>query len=320
MTKVAYHCSHEQFSPKALFDYAIQAERAGFKHLSCSDHFAPWSELQGQSGNAWCWMGAILAATNLTCGSVTAPGYRYNPGIVAQMAATLEQMFPGRFWLALGSGEYLNEQFTGLPWPAKQVRNERLKECIEIIRKLLRGEEVNYQGYLVMETARLYSLSKNPIPILGAALSEETAKYLGGLTDGLITASGSIEGAKQLIHAYQSHAKEKKQLILKLDVSYAANKDKAIHDGWEQWRPAMVGSPLASELRYPRHFEKASQFMTKEQFAEKILITTKLSEIEEALHQFGQLGFDQINIHNVNKDQSTFIDEMSKLLKTGRFE
>ena len=48
-------------------------------------------------------------------------------------------MFPGRFWLALGSGKRLNKDITGLVWPEKTERNARLRECADIIRALLRG-------------------------------------------------------------------------------------------------------------------------------------------------------------------------------------
>ena len=49
-------------------------------------------------------LGAALQATSLPFGVVNAPGQRYHPAIVAQAMATLGQMFPGRFWAALGSG------------------------------------------------------------------------------------------------------------------------------------------------------------------------------------------------------------------------
>src|SRR4051812_2392357 len=101
--QVGYHASHEQFDPSALLSHVQLAERAGFQAAMCSDHFNPWSERQGQSGFAWSWLGAALQATHLSFGTVSAPGYRYSPAIVAQAAATLAAMYPSRFWLALGS-------------------------------------------------------------------------------------------------------------------------------------------------------------------------------------------------------------------------
>ena len=110
---IGFHCSHEQHSPSALLRYATLAAQAGFAHAMCSDHFAPWSARQGHSGNAWSWLGAALQATPMTFGTVCAPGQRYHPAIVAQAAATLAEMYPDRLWLALGSGEALNEAIVG---------------------------------------------------------------------------------------------------------------------------------------------------------------------------------------------------------------
>ena len=87
----------------------------------CSDHLAPWGVDQGESGYAWSWLGAALASTSFSLGVVTAPGQRYHPVIAAQAIATLEEMFPDRFWVALGSGEAVNEHVTGDPWPPKPV-------------------------------------------------------------------------------------------------------------------------------------------------------------------------------------------------------
>lgn len=105
MTLVGFHASHEQISPRQLLLDVQRAEQAGFDAAMCSDHFAPWSSRQGESGFTWAWLGAALATTNLTFGTVNAPGMQYHPAIIAQASATLAQMFPGRFWMALGTGQ-----------------------------------------------------------------------------------------------------------------------------------------------------------------------------------------------------------------------
>jgi G6PDH family F420-dependent oxidoreductase len=132
--RIGYHASHEQFPPSTLLRLVKAAEQAGFQAAKCSDHFHPWSDRQGHSGYAWSWLGAAMEATRIPFGVISAPGWRYHPAIVAQAAATLAEMYPGRFWLALGSGQALNEGITGLPWPPKAERNARLKESAEVIR------------------------------------------------------------------------------------------------------------------------------------------------------------------------------------------
>ena len=76
----------------------------------------------------------------MTYGTVNVPGYRYHPAVVAQ-AATLREIYPERFWLSIGSGQLLNEHITGETWPAKEHRNERLEECVNVMRRLWNGEE-----------------------------------------------------------------------------------------------------------------------------------------------------------------------------------
>lgn len=193
MAKFGYHASHEQFKPSALLDYAQAAEKAGFNAGLSSDHFYPWSERQGESGFAWSWLGAALQATSLSFGVVCAPGQRYHPAIIAQAAATLAEMFPNRFWVALGSGQALNEQITGEGWPPKDERNERLIECVDIIRALWAGETVTHYGLVEVEDAKLYTRSEVPPRIIGAAITPKTAEWVGGWADGLITISHPYE-------------------------------------------------------------------------------------------------------------------------------
>src|SRR4051812_37599263 len=167
---IGYQASHEQFTPAELLDLVVLAESAGFGAVNSSDHFHPWSERQGQSGFSFAWMGAAMHATSLPFGVICAPGQRYHPAIIAQASATLAEMFPGRLWLGLGSGEAINEKITGEEWPDKKIRNERLLECANIIRRLFQGETVTYHGKVQIEEARLYTLPLRIPPVYGAAL------------------------------------------------------------------------------------------------------------------------------------------------------
>ena len=176
----------EQFHPNDLVDYSKQAEANGFTGLMVSDHFHPWVPSQGQSPFAWALLGAIGASTSLRFGTgVTPPGFRYHPAILAQAAATLEAMYPGRFYLGLGAGEALNEHVTGNYWPEAVTRLEMLAEGIEVIRKLFSGKVVKHRGtYFTLESARLYTMPQTPPPIYvassGPVNSERTGRTRGG--------------------------------------------------------------------------------------------------------------------------------------------
>src|SRR3954471_13259911 len=187
MTVIGFHNSHEQVHPADLLRAVRHAEEVGFTAAMCSDHLEPWSERQGQSGFAWSWLGAALATTSLPFGAVNAPGQRYHPAIVAQAVATLAAMFPGRFWVALGSGENSNEHITGDRWPRKEVRDARLRECVDVIRALLAGEEVTHDGLVTVDRAKLWTLPDEPPALIAPAVTPPTARAGAAWADGLVT-------------------------------------------------------------------------------------------------------------------------------------
>src|SRR5206468_7545051 len=162
MVTIGFHASHELYPPSELLRHVRRAERAGFRAATCSDHFHPWTPRQGQSGFSFAWLGAALQATALPLGTVCCPAGRYHPGVVAQAAATLAEMFPGRFWLALGTGQALNEHITGDPWPPKRERQARVAEAAGVIRALWAGETVIRRGRVRVEKARLFTRPAEP--------------------------------------------------------------------------------------------------------------------------------------------------------------
>src|ERR671916_144824 len=202
MAEIGIHASHEQIAPSRLLEAMRLAEAAGFSRAWSSDHFSPWSERQGESGFAWSWLGTAMQATSMPYGVVNAPGQRYHPAIVAQAAATLAEMFPGRLSVALGTGEFSNEHITGAAWPDKKVRNARLRECVDVMRALFAGEAVDHDGLVRVDRARLWTLPPEPPPLLATAVSVETARWAGEWADGLITIAQPHEQLRRMIDAY----------------------------------------------------------------------------------------------------------------------
>src|SRR5688572_19940060 len=191
-----------------------------------SDHFSPWSERQGHSGFAWSWLGAALQATGLPFGIVNAPGQRYHPAIIAQAIGTLGAMYPGRFWAALGTGEASNEHITGARWPRKPVREARLRECVDVIRALLAGEEVSHDGLVTVDRARLWTRPEVPPALLGAAVSEKTARWCAEWADGLITVNAPVPTLRRIIAAYRD-AGGRGPINLQVHLSWAETTEEA---------------------------------------------------------------------------------------------
>ncbi|PZF88016.1 TIGR03885 family FMN-dependent LLM class oxidoreductase [Micromonospora endophytica] len=307
MTAIGFHASHEQIHPRALLEAVTHAESVGFDAAMCSDHFAPWSERQGHSGFAWSWLGSALQATGLSFGVVNAPGQRYHPAIIAQAIGTLGAMYPGRFWAALGSGEAANEHITGDAWPRKDVRNARLRECVEVIRALLAGEEVSHDGLVRVDRARLWSRPEQPPALVGAAVSVETARWCAEWADGLITVNASREHLRRMIDAYRS-AGGRGPLHLQVHLSWAPAQAEAEAIAYDQWRSNVFAPPVCWDLTTPEHFDVVSAEVPRERLAEVVNISADLGRHVGWLEEYIDLGFDQIALHHVGQEQRPFLD------------
>ncbi|MCD8489362.1 TIGR03885 family FMN-dependent LLM class oxidoreductase [Kamptonema cortianum] len=312
MAQFGYHASHEQFKPSELLKYVQAAHQAGFNAALSSDHFQPWSDRQGESGYAWSWLGAALQATQLSFGVVCAPGQRYHPAIIAQAAATLAEMYPNRFWVALGSGQALNEQITAEGWPAKSKRNQRLLECVDIIRALWAGETVTHHGIVQIEEAKLYTRPTVAPRIIGAAITPKTAEWVGGWADGLITVSHPYDKLKEVVDAFHRGGGRGKPLCLKVQLSYAQDEEQALQGAYDQWRTNIFASPVLSEFRHPQQFDAAAQFVKPEDMHPYVRISAKPEQHIEWLQQYLDLGFSELYLHNVNREQEAFIETFSQ--------
>jgi coenzyme F420-dependent glucose-6-phosphate dehydrogenase len=307
MTRIGFHASHEQLAPSRLLGAVAQAEAAGFQGAMCPDHFAPWSERQGQSGHAWCWLGAALQATALPFGVVTAPGQRYHPAVVAQAAATLAEMFPGRFWMALGSGEALNEHITGDPWPPKPARRARLKEAVDVIRALFAGETVSHRGSIHVDRAKLYTRPAEPPPILAAAVSAETAEWAGAWADGLITVNQGPEELEKVVAAFRRGGGRGKPLYLQVHVSLAGDEATALQEAHDEWRVGALPGSLLWDLATPEQFDEAARFICPEDVRSAVRVSADPERHVAWLRDDVALGFEQIYLHGVGRDQGAFI-------------
>ena len=98
MLTLGYKASAEQFGPRELLDFAIQAEATGFDSVFVSDHYQPWRHTDGHAPNCFAWLGALAARTERVAigTSVLTPSFRYHPAIVAQAMATIGCLAEGR--------------------------------------------------------------------------------------------------------------------------------------------------------------------------------------------------------------------------------
>lgn len=311
MVEISYHASHEQFAPSRLLTLVKRAEAAGFHGAKSSDHFHPWSERQGQGGFAWSWLGAAMEATRFSIGSISAPGYRYHPAVLAQAAATIGEMYEGRFWLALGSGEALNEAITGQYWPDKSERNARLLECVEIIRRLFEGETVTHRGRVTVVEAKLYTRPTSAVPLFGAAMTEATAALAGGWADGLLLAGNKAENIRPLVGAYRQAGGLGKPVHVQMAVSWDADLEAAANSALDQWSSAAIGGEVAWDLRRPSDFDTASRVVTAKQLSQSLLITNSVGQIGDSVEALAAEGVSTVHLHMVGRNQEAFIEAIA---------
>jgi G6PDH family F420-dependent oxidoreductase len=260
-------------------------------------------------------MGALGQRTTLPFGTaVTCPGFRYHPAVIAHAAATLGAMYPGRFWLGLGAGEALNEHVVGGEWPEIGIRSAMLFEAIEVIGKLFTGKVVKHDGeYFTLESARLYTRPEEPVPVYVATAGPVNAKRAGRYADGIITVGAADEKISMLWDRFREGAREAgkdpeaMRTQLQVHVSWAETLDAAQEQAVKEWPNGGMPFPK-QDIRNPEDFENMARLVRIESFANRMLISADLDEHTAAIQGYIDMGFDEIYLHNVGRNQVEFIE------------
>lgn len=314
MTEFGYALSSEEHAPNDLVRYAQRAEAAGFTFAAISDHYHPWVDQQGHAPFVWSVLGAISHATSsLKLGTgVTCPTVRIHPAIIAQAAATVTTMMPGRFFLGVGSGENLNEHILGDHWPPAPVRQDMLREAIAVIRQLWEGGYQSFDGtFYTVENARIYTLPDEPPPIIVAAGGPVAATLAGETADGLWTVAPKEELIEKFTEAGGSGPK-----YGQVALCWAADEESAKKTAYEWWPNAGIGGELSQELPLPRHFEQAAQLVSPDDLAEKLPLGPDPDRHAETIKAFVDAGYDHVYIHQIGPDQEGFFDFFERELRS----
>ena len=310
MTRFGYTLMTEQSGPKALVEYATQAEQVGFDFEVSSDHYSPWLVSQGHAPYAWTVLGAVAQATSRVelMTYVTCPIQRYHPAVVAQKAATLQLLSDGRFLLGLGSGENLNEHVTGEGWPPVDQRQDMLVEATTIIRELLTGELTTWEGnYFRVDSARVWDAPDEGVPIGIAVSGPKSIERFSPLAEHLIT----TEPDQELLQAWdQAKGDPSSRKIGQVPICWGPDRDRAVAKAHEQFRWFAGGWAVNADLPTPAGFAGASQFVRPEDVAEQIPCGPDLDAIVEAVQPFWEAGFTDIALVQVGDEgQSAFLEQ-----------
>lgn len=322
--QIGYAAMLEQFHPTELLDFCATAEANGFSGIMAADHVQPWVPQQGHAAFVWSFMTAGAERTEGDIGpGVTCPSFRQHPAIVAQAAATLEAMYPGRFWLGLGSGEALNEHFVADYWPEAPERIARMFEAIDIIRKLFSGKDVKHRGeYYRMETVRLWTMPEQPPPIYVATAGPITAEKTGRLCDGIITVGAPEQKIEAIFERFEKGAREAGKdpsampRILQLHLSWAETDEAAMQNAIAEWPNGGMKFPK-QDVRSPLDFEQMAKLVRPEDFEGRMLISSDLEAHRREIQKFLDMGFDRIYLHNVGRNQTEWAEAFGREVLPG---
>jgi G6PDH family F420-dependent oxidoreductase len=308
MTTLGYALSSEEHDPQTLIRNAKAADEAGFEFAFISDHFHPWAQAQGQSPFVWSVLGAIAQVTErIRLGTgVTCPTVRIHPAILAQAAATTALMLPGRFMFGVGSGENLNEHIIGSKWPSPKIRLQMLEEAVTLILRLWKGGSQNYEGnFFQVEDARIFSLPKEPPPILIAASKQHAAMLAGKLGQGLI----ATKPDHQLVDAFSKAGGRDKPRYGQVTICWAKSQEVGEAEAKKIWPNALISGEASTELPLPRHFEQLTEDMPSTMISSSGGVTCGPSAKThiDAIQKFVAAGFDHVYIHQIGHDQEEFI-------------
>lgn len=317
--QVGLFAPHEQYRPARLMDFAARAEQAGFDSVWTSDHFHPWWHSEAECGAAWPWLGSALERTDrIRMGTgVTAPIARYHPGLLAQAAATLGSMYPGRVHLTLATGEALNERPLGYEWPSYEERRARLVDACEIIGRLWDGEFHTYDGhYWNLDSARLYTLPEERVPLYVAGNGPQTTRVAGRYADGFLTLADIDTYEERLVPALREGATDAGRdpddvrRIKQASVAYAEEYEEAL-DAVEFWSGTLdVG--FDDDVHDPREIEERGRSLSRETWADWGLVTTDPADVCELLERHEAAGFDEVELLVSTPDPEGFVEVASE--------
>jgi coenzyme F420-dependent glucose-6-phosphate dehydrogenase len=300
---------HERFGPLELLDQAVEAERAGFDLVGCSDHLAPWWDPSAgppaHCANAWVWLGAAGYATSAVAlgPAVSAVVHRYNPVVMAQQVATLELMNPGRAFLGVGSGEAMNEVPAGLRWPPPAEQLARTEEALQIITRLLDGETVTYEGrFFRAEGARLYDLPPRRPGVYMSAFGPRAAAIAGRLADGVWTLAHPTK-APVVIAAYrracQEAGREPGEIVLQGMAAAADNDDRAL-EGSREWKPTLIDDNYRDDVHDPAQLAATGQRVSDREFKMMGIISADPATHVRKIKAISALGATAVVIMNMS--------------------
>jgi len=229
-------------------------------------------------------------------------------------------MYPGRFYLGLGAGEALNEHVIAPVWPEVPIRSAMMFEAIEVISKLFTGEVVRHDGkYFTLERAKLYTRPPDDqkVPIYVATAGPVNAKKTGKFADGLITVGAADDKMERIWGKYEEGRAEAGKApggpkLLQIHISWARTDEEAMQNALVEWPNGGMAFFPKQDIKNPEDFEGIAKLVRAEDFANRVMISSDLEAHCRQIQHYIDMGFDEIHLHNVGRNQTEFIEVFGK--------
>jgi len=293
-------------SPGYYLERAESVERAGFDAVWFGDHIQPWFHENGRAPFAYSWLPVALERTDeIPAGVfVTPPMYRYHPLVVANAVATIDQLFPGRLLLGVGTGERMNEHPFVDEWPEWSDRARALVESIDIMRTYWETDEFfGYDGgYFEFDPVYPYEQPETEIEIICSATGPSSARLTADHADHLVTIANVPDVKERVIKPYREHGGDGD--VLMQTVGGFGDRERLTD---------RILNSFASTLRPenfdetdPRELQASTKDVTAPEVQEAFLIAETPAEVLSWIDTQAERGVDHVVVTDVSYEQNEF--------------
>jgi len=305
--EISVNLGENEYDPQDFVEATILSEKLGFRTVWFGDHLVPWYHSGKRSSFAWSVMGVALEKTRrVKVGPwVTVPiGARYHPAIIAQAAATLDNMYPGRFQLGVGTGEAFNEiPIWNNKWPNWEERMERLTEGTKLIRQMWESKEpFKFEGkYFSSDFYFLYTKPQRAIPIYSSAIGRKAAYGAGVNAEGLITISprNDPKRLKEVILPEYKRGRNdaNKEGLGKVAVELVFSFDKPDDLLRNAWRTLGICAKDSWSVSTPVGVEEAGKNVTLEDLHRNMHFCKNWKDVVNVIEEYRKVGVNEVTTY-----------------------
>jgi coenzyme F420-dependent glucose-6-phosphate dehydrogenase len=189
-------------------------------------------------------------------------------------------------------------------------------ESIEVISKLFTGEVVRHDGkYFTLERAKLYTRPPDDqkVPIYVATAGPVNAKKTGKFADGLITVGAADEKMEMIWGKFEEGRAEVGKTghgprLLQIHISWATTDEQATENAVVEWPNGGMAFFPKQDIKNPEDFAAMAKLVRPEDFKNRVLISSDLERHTAHVQHYVDMGFDEIHLHNVGRNQAEFIE------------